>query len=182
MECPDREIVRSVCSPSEIQQGVASVAARIKVSHDGFSSPVLLIGIMGGAAKFLMTLSQELMVSYDLATMTMQSYPGDAVEPEPPRIVSRNYPENLHGRHVVLVDDILDSGGTLTLAVQDVRRRFPRLLETAVLCRKPGPKRRIRADFIGVDVPDVFVVGYGMDYNGEYRDLPGIAELGESQR
>jgi len=89
-----------------------------------------------------------------------------------------NLPATLEGRHVLLIDDILDSGQTLCMAVDLLRSRQPASLRTCVLLRKDRPEARQTAvDYVAFEVPDTFVVGYGLDYNDYYRNLPDIVTL-----
>ncbi len=85
---------------------------------------------------------------------------------------------DLRGRHVVLVDDILDSGGTIRLVSQVLRDRGAASVRVCVLLHKDRPAARdVRADYVGFEIPDEFVIGYGLDYNNYYRNLPDIVTL-----
>jgi len=90
-------------------------------------------------------------------------------------------PRELAGRHLIVIDDILDSGQTLDVLTSLIRERQPASLRTCVLLRKPGKaKVDVRVDYVGFDIPDEFVVGYGLDYDGLYRNYPAIGVLKES--
>jgi hypoxanthine phosphoribosyltransferase len=85
---------------------------------------------------------------------------------------------DISGRHVLLVDDILDSGGTLKLVVPELRALEPASVKTCVLLRKDRPSaREVQADYVGFEIPDEFVVGYGLDFDDYYRNLPDIVTL-----
>jgi hypoxanthine phosphoribosyltransferase len=87
-------------------------------------------------------------------------------------------PSDLADSHVLLIDDILDSGQTLQALIGLIQQQRPASLRTCVLLRKPGKaKIDVRADYVGFDIPDEFVVGYGLDYDGLYRNFPAIAVL-----
>ena len=89
--------------------------------------------------------------------------------------------EDLEGKHLLLVDDILDSGSTLRLMRMELARRQPRSLRACVLLRKQRPTAmQTPCEYVGFDIPDVFVVGYGLDYNNYYRNLPDIGTLKET--
>jgi hypoxanthine phosphoribosyltransferase len=109
--------------------------------------------------------------------VTVSSYPGRSTTSQGARIAGPGV-DDLEGRHVLVVDDILDSGGTLRLMRQELSRRNPKSLRTCVLLRKERPSAMSTpCDYVGFDIPDVFVVGYGLDYNNHYRNLPDIGTL-----
>jgi hypoxanthine phosphoribosyltransferase len=88
---------------------------------------------------------------------------------------------NIEGRHVLIVDDILDSGGTMGLIRKELAKRGPKSVRACVLLRKERPSAMgMPCDYVGFDIPDVFVVGYGLDYNNYYRNLPDIGTLKEN--
>lgn len=111
-----------------------------------------------------------------IGLVTVSSYPGSSTRSAGAKLLTSSYPE-LQNRDVLLVDDILDTGGTLRLVQRDIRAAAPRSMRTAVLLRKMGKAPPdVTVDFVGFDIEDVFVVGYGLDYDGLYRNLPHIAE------
>jgi len=109
--------------------------------------------------------------------VTVVSYPGKTTQSLGPRLEGQ-LPEDLEGHHVLLVDDILDTGNTLSRLREDIAAFEPASLRIAVLLDKPSRRETdVTADFAGHEIPDLFVVGYGLDLDGRYRNLPQILAL-----
>lgn len=138
---------------------------------------VVLVPIMTGSIVFVADLIRRLPMKLSMGLVTVSSYAGETMESKGAHLRGE-LPEGLEGKHVVLVDDILDSGNTLYLVRSLVQERSPASVRVAVLLDKK--ERRvmpIEPDYAGFEIPDEFVVGYGLDYNGYYRNLPDIATL-----
>jgi hypoxanthine phosphoribosyltransferase len=138
------------------------------------------VPILTGSIIFVADLIRCLPVRMKIRLLSMQSYPGAATASRGAKVQSEltHLPASLAGAHVLLIDDILDSGRTLTLAGELLRARGPRTLRTCVLLRKQRPAAlAFPVDYVCFDVPDEFVVGYGLDYNDYYRNLPDIVTL-----
>lgn len=144
---------------------------------------VVLVPIMTGAMIFTADLVRRMPIKLSLGLLAVSSYPGTSVESRGAQLAS-DLPSDLTGKHVVILDDILDSGRTLSLVAGLVRERHPASVRTAVLLDKPS--RRVatgadgapfRADHVGFEIPDHFVVGYGLDFDGYYRNHPDIVVL-----
>jgi hypoxanthine phosphoribosyltransferase len=141
---------------------------------------VTLVPILTGSIIFVADLIRCLPLRMKVRLMSIQSYPGKATTSRGAQVQDEltHLPASLAGAHVLLIDDILDSGRTLTLASELLRARQPRSLRTCVLLRKRRPTAlAFPVDYVCFDVPDEFVVGYGLDYNGYYRNLPDIVTL-----
>jgi hypoxanthine phosphoribosyltransferase len=109
--------------------------------------------------------------------LTVSSYPGRSVSSQGAQVIQRQL-EEVRGRNVLLVDDILDTGNTLRLVVPLLREMGAATIRTCVLLRKDRPAARsFEPDYVGFDIPDEFVVGYGLDFNNYYRNLPEIVTL-----
>lgn len=141
---------------------------------------VAMIGILRGSFMFLADLVRDLYL-HDVHPlidfMTLESY-GSGTESSGVVHVTKDINLDVAGADVVLVDDILDTGRTLTFATNHIRARRARSVRTCTLLDKPS--RRVapfKADYVGFEVPDVFVVGYGLDYDSHYRELPYIAKV-----
>lgn len=144
--------------------------------------PVVVIGVLTGAMFFMADLVRKLSIRTELDFIRVSTYPGKSIIAQEPKITL--WPKrNLHDTaHVLLVDDILDTGKTLGLIEDDMLYECPRSMKTAVLLRKPGKAKNIETvDFVGFDIPDKFVIGYGLDYNGKYRELPYVAVWSEDE-
>lgn len=135
----------------------------------------LLIGVLTGAFIFMSDLSRRMAVPLDVDFMAVSSY-GQATETSGVVRIVKDLERSLEGRHVLIVEDIIDSGLTLQYLVDTLRRRNPASLRIVALLRKQKPEAiDVPVDWVGFDIPDEFVVGYGLDKAGCYRNLPFIA-------
>src|SRR5207237_3882386 len=122
-------------------------------------------------------LIRQIPIPMKIQLMTVSSYPGRSITSQGANVISQQLP-SLSGRHVLLIDDILDSGGTVRLVQPMLLDRGAVTVKTCVLLRKDRPAARdTRVDYVGFDIPDEFVVGYGLDFNDYYRNLPDIVTL-----
>lgn len=140
---------------------------------------IVLMPILTGAIVFVADLIREMPLRLSMRVVTVSSYPGTTTKSRG-AMLRGALPQDLGGRHVVVVDDILDSGHTLALVRELVLEQNPASLRICVLLRKDVPRppeRQIHPHHVGFDIPNEFVVGYGLDYNGFYRNLPDIAVL-----
>lgn len=138
---------------------------------------LVLIPILTGSMIFVADLVRQLPLKLSLELVGVSSYPGKSVESKGVSIQGE-LPQSLRGAHVLVVDDILDSGHTLDVVTKLIMKQEPASLRTCVLLRKPGKaKVAFTPDYVGFDIPDEFVVGYGLDYDGYYRNYPEIATL-----
>lgn len=144
---------------------------------DGEPGQVVFIPILTGAIVFVADLIRHLPFKLRLELVAISSYPGRSMTSRGAAMRSA-LPDNLHGRHVVIVDDILDSGRTLGLITSLVREQSPASVRTCVLLdKKVSRAEAVTPDYAGFEIPDEFVVGYGLDYDGYYRNHPDIAVL-----
>lgn len=138
---------------------------------------VSLISIMTGALIFTADLVREMPLKLSLELVTVSSYPGASTMSKGAAMRSV-LPKDLKGKHVLIVDDILDSGQTLDLVDRLVKEQSPASVRICVLLRKLVPRVvDVPAHYIGFDIPNEFVVGYGLDYDNYYRNLPEIGVL-----
>jgi hypoxanthine phosphoribosyltransferase len=162
--------------PAErIQQRVAELARQI--AADYHDQPITVIGVLTGSLLFLADLIRQLPLNIRVGLIQASSYRGAATVPGQLCIQDDLLPD-VRGRHVLLLDDILDTGQTLDYLIRHLRDLGLASLRVAVLLRKQGRQTvALTPDYCGFDIPDAFVVGYGLDYNGDYRQLPYIAVL-----
>ncbi len=162
--------------PAErIQQRVAEMSRQI--AHDYHDRPVTIVGVLTGCLMFLADLVRHLDLPLRIGLIQASSYRGETTTPGQLHVHPELLPD-LHGRHVLLLDDILDTGQTLAHLVEHLHGLDPASVSVAVLLRKRGRQQiAIEPNYCGFDIPDAFVVGYGLDYNDEYRHLPYIAVL-----
>lgn len=139
---------------------------------------IIFVPILTGALVFTADLIRELSMKLSLRVVAVSSYPGTSVESKGAKLAGE-LPRDLAGKHVVIVDDILDSGQTLGLIDELVQTQKPASVRICVLLKKPPEvrKREVKAHYVGFDIPNEFVVGYGLDYDGFYRNLPYIGVL-----
>ncbi len=158
-----------------ISRRVSALGAEIDVHYEG--EEILLITLLDGAIVFTADLIRNLRRPLRLDCIRVSSY-GDSTSPESsPRILG-NLRAEVEGRHVLLVDDILDTGNTLSRVQNEILSRNPASVHSCVLLDKPARRETpFKADWIGFSIPDHFVVGYGLDYAGRYRQLPHVALL-----
>jgi hypoxanthine phosphoribosyltransferase len=162
--------------PAErIQHRVAELARQISTDYTGQS--VTIIGVLTGSLMFVADLVRHLTFPLQIHFIQASSYRGTATLPGELRLSLDHLPD-LSGQHVLLLDDILDTGNTLGSLSKELRGKGVASLRIGVLVRKLGRLRvPVEADYCGFDIPDAFVVGYGLDFNNEYRNLPYIAIL-----
>jgi hypoxanthine phosphoribosyltransferase len=162
-------------SAAEIQRRVGELARQIAGDYHG--RPVTIVGVLTGSLIFLADLIRHLDLPLRVGLIQASSYRGPATTPGELRIHPDLTPD-VRGRHVVLLDDILDTGQTLGKLVRHLHDLGAASVRVAVLLRKTGRQRvPLEPDYCGFDIPDAFVVGYGLDFNDEYRHLPHIAVL-----
>jgi len=169
---------RVLVSRDRIASRIAELAQQIAADLDG--RPVTIAALMTGAMIFLADLIRHLPVVMRIHLIEISSYRGASTTSQGVQVVSP-LPEDLTGQDVLIIDDILDSGRTLLRATEEIRQAGAARIRTCVLVRKPTRLRAgdglASADYVGFDIPAVFVVGYGMDFNDYYRNLPDIAVL-----
>lgn len=138
---------------------------------------IVLVPILTGAIVFVADLIREMPLKLSMRMVTVSSYPGQSTSSRGAALRGA-LPQDLGGRHVVVVDDILDSGHTLALVKELILEQNPASLRLCVLLDKRAPRQRdVTLNYCGFEIPDEFVVGYGLDYDGFYRNLPEIVSL-----
>jgi len=164
--------MRCLIDEHEIAQRVAELAADI--SRDYADRPLTLVGVLTGSVIFIADLMRRISVPHKISLLQASSYRGSATSPEKLQLNLDLLPP-LAGRDVLLVDDILDTGQTLSALVAEMHRRQAASVRSVVLLwKKSRTTAAIVPDYVGFEVPDQFVVGYGLDFNDEYRHLPYI--------
>ena len=159
----------------EIEEKVREIGERITEDYRG--ERLLLVGILRGAVVFLSDLMRHLQLPCEIDFMEVSSYGADTTSSGVVRIL-KDLEEDITGRHVLIVEDIIDTGLTLSYLRRSLLARKPASLEICALLSKPS-RRQIDLDvmYVGFEVPDEFVVGYGIDFAGAHRNLPDIHAL-----
>lgn len=162
-------------SADRIHARVGEMAAEIVRAYDG--KPVTVVGILTGCLIFTADLIRRIDLPLRVAFVTASSYRGETTVAGRLEIRDELLPD-IVGRHILLLDDILDTGKTLTRVVAHLIDRGAESVKVGVLLRKIGRQEvPFEPDFVGFTIPDTFVVGYGLDFNDEYRHLPHIGVL-----
>src|SRR5262245_19498404 len=162
---------------AKIQSRVAELA--LQIAGDYHDRPMTIVGVLTGSLIFLADLVRHMNLHLRIGFIQASSYRGATTSPGELKVGPELLPD-VRGRHVLLLDDILDTGQTLSRLVEHLQGLGVASLRTGVLLRKQGRQHvSIEPDYTGFDIPNAFVVGYGLDYNDEYRHLPYLAILGE---
>jgi hypoxanthine phosphoribosyltransferase len=173
----DQDIGRVLFHHAQIQSRVAQMAREIAALYQVGNPALTLVPVLSGSIIFLADLIRQLPLKMKLALVHVSTYPGATTTATDSKTILEPTGD-VRGRHVLVVDDILDSGRTLRRVQEMLRRLEPASLRTAVLLRKPAKAPPdVRADFVGFDIDDQFVVGYGLDFDDHYRNYPHIGVL-----
>jgi hypoxanthine phosphoribosyltransferase len=169
------DIEKVLVSEQEIQAKLAEMGAQITADYEG--KQLLLIGVLKGAFVVMADLSRAIRLPLEFDFMAVSSY-GMATKTSGVVRIIKDLDHDLEGMDVLLVEDIVDSGLTLKYLLKNLSQRKPASLEVAALLRKEGiQKVPLDLRYIGFDIPNEFVVGYGLDYAERYRNLPFIGTL-----
>lgn len=165
----------TLISEEKIRHRVAELATQI--DRDYTEKSPILIGILKGSFIFLADLVRKLTIQHQVDFLTVASYDGGVSSSGVVRMIS-DLSVNIEGRHVLIVEDIIDTGITTDYILKNLRTRNPASLEFVVLLdKKVSRKVEVPVKYAGFEIPDQFVVGYGLDYNQFHRNLPYIARL-----
>jgi hypoxanthine phosphoribosyltransferase len=173
---PDGPVGEIVVASDKLQRRVSELGEEISRDYEG---GVLLIGILKGAVLFLADLMRSLRISCEVDFMAVSSY-GSSTDSSGVVRILKDLESSIEGRDVLIVEDIIDSGLTLHYLIRNLRARGPRSLEVCALLDK---RERRRVDlpirYVGFEIPDRFVVGYGLDYEQRFRNLEYVAVLAD---
>jgi hypoxanthine phosphoribosyltransferase len=156
---------------------VAELGTEISADYEG--RDLLLIGVLKGAVFFMADLMRHLTVPCEVDFMAISSY-GDATDSSGIVRILKDLDINIEGRHVLVVEDIIDSGLTLSYLIRNLESREPATLEVCALLTKPSRREiDVPVRYVGFEIPNKFVVGYGLDFAERYRNLPYVGVLDE---
>jgi hypoxanthine phosphoribosyltransferase len=159
----------------------SKIQARIKelgslIDHDYSDKRPLLIGVLNGSAIFMADLLRNINEACEIAFIRVSSYEGTNSTGKVKSMMGLE--DSIHGRHVILVEDIIDTGDTAKYLIEELTAKNPASLRFATILFKPTAlKHEINPDYVGFEIPPAFVVGYGLDYDGLGRNLPDIYQL-----
>jgi hypoxanthine phosphoribosyltransferase len=173
----DHDIERILISREQIAARVHELALEVVESYSDLHDRITIVTILSGSIIFLADLIRHMPIKMEIGLITVSSYSGAATESRGARLM-KDLNVDIRDRDVLIVDDIFDTGGTLRLVKGLLAERRPRSLKTAVLLRKRAKNPPdVSVEFVGFDIEDRFVVGYGLDFNDQYRNYPHIAVL-----
>ena len=166
--------IDTLISKEEISEKVKELALQIDNDYKG--EKILLVGLLRGSVIFLSDLVRELKTEATLDFMVVSSY-GNELHSSRDVKIKKDLEEDISGRNVIIVEDIIDTGLTLEYVIKYFKEgKGVKSLRTCTLLNKPERRKvDVKVDYIGFDVPDKFVIGYGLDYDQRYRNLPYIA-------
>lgn len=161
----------------QIARRVGELAQQINQAYQG--EELIVVSVLTGAMPFTVDLMRNLEGDIILDSIIASSY-GSGTVSSGEVTIKKEMKQDIAGRHVLLVDDVCDTGLTMSLLVQKLQERNPKSLKTCVFLDKPSRRTvSYQADYVGYEIPDVFVIGYGLDYNERYRQLPYVGVIRE---
>src|SRR3954469_23114497 len=171
------DLTEILITEEQIRSRIAELAREVERDYAG--KDVLLIGVLKGAVMVMADLSRELRIPVTMDWMAVSSY-GSGTQSSGVVRILKDLDTDLSGKTVLIVEDIIDSGLTLSWLLSNLRSRGPESVEVAALLRKPdAAKVDVPVQDAGFDIPNEFVVGYGLDYAERYRNLPFVGTLAE---
>ena len=174
----DADIESVIITADQIRDKIAELAARIDADYA--DREVLLVGVLKGAAMFMSDLARALKRPSTMEFMAVSSY-GSSHRTSGVVRIRKDLDRDISGQHVLVVEDIIDSGLTLSWLLKNLQSRGPASMEIISLLRKSdAAKVEVDVKYVGFDIPNAFVVGYGLDYAEQYRGLPYIGVLKSS--
>jgi hypoxanthine phosphoribosyltransferase len=169
------DIDRILITEDEIQNRVEEIAKEIDQDYHN-TDPIILIGILKGAFIFTADLSRKLTIPHSVDFMSISSYGDSAISDGAVRLIL-DLRKPITNQHVIVVEDIVDSGNTMNYLYQTLMGRQPASLKTCTLLKKKRNSLEVPLDYVGFELPDVWVVGYGLDLADTHRTLPYVASL-----
>mgnify|MGYP006169607341 CR=1 FL=1 len=172
------DITKTLVTAEQIREKIAELALEIDQAYQG--KDILLIGVLKGAVPFMADLSRAMQIPTKQDWMAVSSYGSGTISSGVVRIL-KDLDTDVKDRNVLIVEDIIDSGLTLSWLTANLKAREAKSVEIVTLLRKPdAAKVAIDVRWVGFDIPNEFVVGYGLDFNENYRSLDGVGVLSPS--
>ena len=171
------EVEAVLIGEEELHARIDEMAHRVNEKYKDAGNDLILVAVLKGAVFFLTDFARQLSIPSQMEFMAVSSYGNSTSSSGVVRIL-KDLDRDIEGRDVVIVEDIIDSGLTLSWLMKNLRNRNPRSLEVITLLRKPEAVRTsLDVADVGFDIPNEFVIGYGLDYAERYRDLPYVGTL-----
>lgn len=169
------DLDQTLFTEEQITTRLKEMATQIEADYEG--QDILLVGVLKGAVMVMADLARSLDRHVEMDWMAVSSY-GSGTQSSGVVRILKDLDTDLSGRHVLIVEDIIDTGLTLSWLITNLRSRGPASVEIATLLRKPDAlQMEVEVKYVGFDIPNAFVVGYGLDYNEKYRNLRCIGTL-----
>lgn len=175
-------VKQTLITTEQIDKRVKELAEQLNRDYANITEPLVLVGILKGSFMFMADLCKYLTIPHVVDFMAVSSYghSSNATKASGNVRIIMDCRENQQDRDVLIVEDILDSGHTLDYLIKNFKSRYTKSVKTIVLVRKKTELTYpVSVDYLGFEIPNVWVVGYGLDYAEKFRTLPYIAELGE---
>ena len=177
MTVQDKDIKEVLCSEEQLSQKIAELGAA--VTRDYAGKELLLVSILKGSVMVMADLMRSVDLPLQIDFMNVASY-GSGTETKGAVKILKDLDVDIKGKHVLIVEDILDSGVTLHNLMKLLRQRQPASIEICTLFSKPTRRKvEVPVRYMGFEIPDAFIVGYGLDYDEKYRNLPYVGILKE---
>jgi hypoxanthine phosphoribosyltransferase len=159
----------------EIQKAIKKVAENINKDYEGKETP-LFLSILNGAFMFTADVFKELSISSEVSFVKFSSYRGTSSSGKVKELIGLN--EDLSGRHVIIMEDIVDTGLTINNVISQIKSYNPKDVKVATMLFKPDAcEEEVSLDYVGMEIPNEFIVGYGLDYDGQGRNLKDIYKV-----
>ena len=166
--------MKQLLSEKEVSEGVRRMASEINAFYAG--EPLTIVGVLTGSVVLLADLIRQMTMPLRVGVVQASSYRGATTRG--PLVINSDLMPDIARQNVLIVDDIFDTGHTMVELIELMNKLSPTSIRTAVLLQKTGQQQvDLRPDFVGFDIPNEFVVGYGLDYQDLYRNLPYVATL-----
>lgn len=179
----NHEITKTLVSEEEVKKTVQRLGAEITAHYGQLERELMVIGLLRGSFIFMADLVRQIKIPLVVDFMTLSSYGDGTISSGDVKVVM-DLDSSIEDRDVLLVEDIVDTGRTFSKVIRMMRNRNPRSLKVCTFLNKPAARiADIDIDFCGVDIPNEFAVGYGLDYAQGYRHLPyvGVLQLGSGE-
>ncbi len=171
-----KDLVRVLIDADTISRRVDELAHQINEAYANIEGRLILVGVLKGSFILTADLCRKLTIDHVVDFIALSSYTGDRSSGNVRLLMDTR--ENMEDKHVLIIEDILDSGYTLDYLIRNFKSRKPASVKTLVLLDKPDRHTvPVEINYVGFTIPDVWVVGYGLDYNEQHRTLPYIAEM-----
>ena len=170
--------MKVMISTEEIQEKVKELGQKIDAHYASSDKELVLIGLLRGSVIFMADLCRAISKGHELDFMTVSSYGGGTSSSRDVKIL-KDLDGEIRGKDVLVIEDIIDSGNTLNKVMEILQTREPNSIELCTLISKPSRREiELEVKFMGFEIEDKFIVGYGLDYDQKYRHIPFIGEIG----